>query len=139
MPSWPNLMGRGASMGRQRSWMDGSFVPAKRGGAGIGLTGKGKGVRVMLVTDAAGVPLGLLTAGANVGEVRLAEATLATIHVPRPRGRLRTRPDQLIADRGLRRSAAAAAPPSPRHSALHPASATPRHLAACPWPAPEHV
>jgi len=54
----------------------------------------------MLVTDAVGIPLGLLTAGANVGEVRLAEATLATIRVPRSRGRPKTRPAQLVADRG---------------------------------------
>ena len=54
----------------------------------------------MLATDAAGVPLGLLTTSANVAEVRLAEATLATIRVPRPRGRPRTRPAQLVADRG---------------------------------------
>ena len=79
--------------------LDSSFAPANGGGAGVGLTGKGKGTRRMLVTDAAGVPLGLLTAGANTGEVRLAEATLATIRVPRPRGRPRTRPAQLIADR----------------------------------------
>ena len=53
----------------------------------------------MLATDGAGMPLGLLTAGANVGEVRLAEATLATIRVPRLRRRPRTRPAQLVAGR----------------------------------------
>ncbi len=54
----------------------------------------------MLAADAVGVPLGLLTAGDHVGEVRLAEATLAAIRVPRSRGRPKTRPAQLVADRG---------------------------------------
>jgi hypothetical protein len=37
----------------------------------------------MLATDANGLPLGMLTMSAGVGEVRMAEATLATINVPR--------------------------------------------------------
>jgi hypothetical protein len=80
--------------------LDGSITPAKGGGIGVGLTGKGKGIRLMLATDAVGAPLGLLSTGANVAEVRVAEATLVTIPVPRHRGRSYTRPDQLVADRG---------------------------------------
>jgi transposase len=37
---------------------------------------------------------------ANAAEVRLAEATLDTIAVPRPRGRPRQRPEKLVADQG---------------------------------------
>jgi transposase len=41
--------------------LDGGFTPANGGGIGVGVTGKGKRIRLMLTTDAAGVPLGLLT------------------------------------------------------------------------------
>jgi transposase len=54
----------------------------------------------MVVVDAQGVPLGGLVDSASPAEVRLAEATLNEISVPRPgRGRPRTRPKKLIADK----------------------------------------
>jgi transposase len=89
---------------RQLDWslafLDGSFVPAKNGGAGVGLTRKGKGTKWMLVVERHGLPLGFLLASANRVEVRLAEQTLDTIHVRRPRGRPKQRPVKLVADRG---------------------------------------
>jgi len=54
----------------------------------------------MLATDANGLPLGILTMSAGVGEVRMAEATLATISVPQRKGKPKSRPRQLIADKG---------------------------------------
>lgn len=66
----------------------------------MGLTGKGKGSRLMIATDAKGLPLGVLTTSADVGDVRIAEATLATISVPQKKGKARSRPRQLIADKG---------------------------------------
>src|SRR3954468_23949070 len=54
----------------------------------------------MLATDANGLPLGVLTTSAGVGEVRMAEATLATISVPQKKGKPKSRPRQLIADKG---------------------------------------
>jgi transposase len=51
------------------AFLDGSFAPVKEG-ASVGLTGKGKVTRRMLVTDAARIPLGVLIASANTGEVR---------------------------------------------------------------------
>jgi transposase len=53
----------------------------------------------MLVTDGKGLPLGLLVEAANVAEITLAEDTLATVEVPRRRGRPKTRPRELVADR----------------------------------------
>lgn len=102
----------------------------------------------MLATDAAGVPLGLVTASANVAEVKLAEATLATIRVLRPRGRPRTRPTQVVADRGydsrpLRRRLRARGirpciPPRRRPASWRPARGRPlaafRAEYACRWP-----
>ena len=82
------------------SFLDGSFVPAKRGGEHVGLTKKGKGTKWMLVVDGNGVPLGFHLDSANKAEVTLAEQTLDTIRVARPRGRPKRRPQKLVADRG---------------------------------------
>ena len=48
----------------------------------------------MLATDANGLPLGMLTTSAGIGEVRMAEATLATIAVPQEKGKPKSRPRQ---------------------------------------------
>ena len=82
------------------SFLDGSFAPAKKGGDQVGLTKKGKGTKWMLVVDGNGLPLGFHLASATTAEVRLAEQTLDTVHVPRPRGRPKQRPEKLVADRG---------------------------------------
>lgn len=82
------------------AFLDGSFAPAKKGGEQVGLTKKGKGTKWMLVIDGNGLPLGFHLASANTAEVRLAERTLDTIGVSRPRGRPRQRPAKLVADRG---------------------------------------
>lgn len=87
------------------TFLDGSFAPAKKGGEQVGLTKKGKGTKWMLVIDGNGLPLGFHLNSANTAEVRLAEGTLDTIAVPRPRGRPRQRPEKLVADRGYDRSA----------------------------------
>ncbi len=55
----------------------------------------------MLVVDGRGVPLGTLLASAQQAEVLLAEDTLAQVRVPRRgRGRPRSRPREVVADRG---------------------------------------
>jgi len=56
--------------------LDGSFVPAKKGGEHVGLTRKGKGTKWMLVVDGNGLPLGFHLASAGYVEVRLAQQTL---------------------------------------------------------------
>src|SRR3972149_4975215 len=61
---------------------------------------RGKGTKLMVVTDGAGIPLGTLVASAQQAEVHLAKATLSRIRVPRDRGRARTRPRSLVADKG---------------------------------------
>jgi transposase len=87
------------------AFLDGSFAPAKNGGEKVGLTKKGKGTKWMLVADANGLPLGFHLDSANRAEVRLAEQTLDTVRVARPRGRPRQRPEKLVADRGYDSSA----------------------------------
>src|SRR5260370_10132451 len=87
------------------AFLDGSFAPAKRGGDKVGLTKKGKGTKWMLIVDGNGLPLGFHLDTAASAEVRLAEQTLDTISVARPRGRPRRRPEKLVADRGYDSSA----------------------------------
>jgi transposase len=87
------------------AFLDGSFAPAKRGGEQVGLTKKGKGTKWMVVVDGNGLPLGFHLDSANIAEVKLAEQTLDTISVPRPRGRPKRRPEKLVADRGYDSSA----------------------------------
>ena len=54
----------------------------------------------MLVTDGQGIAIGLLIESATPPhEVKLAEATLATVRVAQRRGRPRTRPRELVADK----------------------------------------
>lgn len=54
----------------------------------------------MLVVDGHGTPIGFHLDSANKAEVRLADETLRSIRVPRSgRGRPRTRPQHLTADR----------------------------------------
>lgn len=87
------------------AFLDGSFAPAKRGGDKVGLTKKGKGTKWMLVVEGNVLPVGFHLDSANTAEVKLAEQTLDTIRVSRPRGRPRRRPDKLVADRGYDSSA----------------------------------
>jgi transposase len=63
------------------------------------LTKVGKGSQVMVVTEGNGLPIGLYVTSANPHAVTLAEATLQTVGVPQKRGRPKTRPQALVADR----------------------------------------
>lgn len=58
------------------AFLDGSFVPTKRGSEKEGLTKKGKGTQWMLVVDGNGLPLGFHLDSAGRAEVRLAQQTL---------------------------------------------------------------
>ena len=71
----------------------------KRGSA-VGKTKRGKGTKWMVLVDGQGLPLGVRLERASPSEVKLAEATLAEVQVPRPKGRPRQRPERIVADRG---------------------------------------
>lgn len=73
-------------------YIDGTFVPAKRGGAGVGPTERGKRTRIMAVADRRGVPIALSIHSASPHEVTLVEQTLATTFV-------NGLPERLIGDR----------------------------------------
>jgi transposase len=83
--------------GRQR-------CAGEQGGSGVGHTKVGKGSNVMMVVaDGHGLPMGLYVDSAQPHERQLADATLATVRVPQPRGRPRTRPKGLVADKAYDR------------------------------------
>jgi len=75
------------------------FRPGEKGGSAVGKTKRGKGTKWMVLVDGRGLPLGVRLESASPGEVTLAEATLAEVKVPRPKGRPRQRPKRVIADR----------------------------------------
>ena len=54
-------------------FIDASFSKAKGGGDGIGLTRVGKGVKIMVLVDAQGLPAAVNTASANQAESHLAQ------------------------------------------------------------------
>jgi transposase len=57
-------------------FVDGTFSKAKGGGDGIGLTKVGKGVKIMILVDAKGLPVAVDTAPANRSENRLVQQML---------------------------------------------------------------
>ena len=73
--------------------------PRPKRGPGVGTTKRGKDTKLLVVVDGEGVPLGGHFHTASPAEVTLAEADLASVQIPRPRDRPRTKPDRLIADK----------------------------------------
>lgn len=63
----------------EECFIDGTFVVAKKGGAKVGKTKRGKGSKLMVIADASGLPVALHTDSANPHEVKLVQATLNEI------------------------------------------------------------
>jgi len=53
--------------------IDATFVPAKGGGAEVGLSKRGKGLKIMEIVDRHGLPLAVSTHAANHHEVTLVQ------------------------------------------------------------------
>jgi transposase len=96
--SLPLWMKQGSWTGAEPSWT-GALYRLKRGQQ-VGLTRRGKGSKLRLVVENHGLPMGGLVASAPQAEVKLAEPTLATVKVPRLCGRPRTRPKEVVTDKG---------------------------------------
>ena len=75
----------------QETFIDGSFAPAKKGGAGVGKTKRGKGTKIMAIADRHGLPVVVHVESATPHEVTLVRATLAATLV-------RKVPERLIGD-----------------------------------------
>jgi hypothetical protein len=61
----------------RETFIDGSFAPAKKGGAGVGTTKRGKGSKIMAIADRHGRPVAIHIDSATPHEVTLVETTLA--------------------------------------------------------------
>jgi len=57
-------------------FIDGTFSKAKGGGDGIGVTKAGKGVKIMVLVDARGLPVSVTTGSASPHESRLVQGLL---------------------------------------------------------------
>ena len=82
--------------------MDGTMTKSPLGGEKTGKnpTDRAKlGVKRSLLTDAVGTPLGLEVSGANTPDMRLVDATLKSIPVPRPKPTPKA-PQHLCLDKG---------------------------------------
>lgn len=67
----------------------------------IGRSRGGLTTKVHLVADGRGRPLGMMVTGGNVNDTTMMAAVLEDIRVPRAgKGRPRTRPDRVLADKG---------------------------------------
>jgi len=101
---WRAFLGQLDARGRLRwenTFIDGSFASAKKGAPKSAAPPRGKGSKWMVVVDGQGIPLGIHVTSARPAEVKLVDATLNTIRVPRRGpGRPRQKPTRLIADRG---------------------------------------
>lgn len=73
-------------------FIDGSFSKAKAGGDGIGCTKAGKGVKIMVLVDARGLPVAVDTAPANQHETTLVQRLFDFV-LPRER------PERVIGDK----------------------------------------
>ncbi|MBK6473963.1 MAG: IS5 family transposase [Flavobacteriales bacterium] len=94
--SWDKLLHALASDLRDRGkiditecFIDGTFASAKKG-ACVGPTKKGKGTKIMAVTDAVGIPLTVRAFSASTHEVKLADRTIRSCAI---------KPKRVIADR----------------------------------------
>jgi transposase len=76
------------------------FYTCQKRGLKVGLTKVGKGTKISLATDKAGIPLAGLIESAQVSEYKLALPTIDLIEVPRRPRHPKRRPNKLCADRG---------------------------------------
>ncbi len=85
----------------EESFIDGTFSPAKGGGEKVGKTKRGKGTKLMVVSDGQGVPLAVHIDSASPAEVKLLDVSIEAIAVRRSGmpGRPRRYSKRIIADK----------------------------------------
>jgi len=75
----------------RETFIDGSFAPGEKGGSKVGKTKRGKGTKIMVVSDCHGLPVAVAVESAAPHEVKLAESTLLQMVIPKP-------PQNLVGD-----------------------------------------
>ena len=60
----------------EEAFIDGTFVPAKKGGLCVGKTKRGKGTKIMAIAEHSGLPVACCVESASPHEVTLVEQTL---------------------------------------------------------------
>ena len=85
------LRDRGA-LDEEECFIDATFVMAKGGGADVGATKRGKGMKIMAIVDRHGLPLSVSTHAANHHEVRLVQLCFDFYMIE-------AKPENLIGDR----------------------------------------
>ncbi|MBS0171934.1 MAG: transposase [Nitrospira sp.] len=79
------------ALDERESFIDATFAAAKGGGEAIGLTKRGKGVKVLAIVDRHGLPLSVSTHAANHHEVTLVQLSFDFYM-------LEAKPEHLIGD-----------------------------------------
>ncbi len=85
------LRDKGA-LDEEECFIDATFVMAKGGGAAVGATKRGKGMKIMAIVDRHGLPLSVSTHAANHHEVRLVQLCFDFYMIE-------AKPENLIGDR----------------------------------------
>lgn len=87
-----NTLREEGTLDERASFIDATFAAAKGGGDGIGLTRRGKGVKILAIVDRQGLPLSVSTHAANHHEVTLVQLSFDFYL-------LEAKPEHLIGDR----------------------------------------
>lgn len=87
-----NVLREEGQIDESECYIDATFAFAKGGGEGIGLTKRGKGVKIMAIVDRHGMPLAVSTHAANHHEVTLVQLTFDFYMIE-------AKPDILIGDK----------------------------------------
>jgi len=92
LTSLANTLREQGDIDERESFIDATFASAKGGGAGIGKTKRGKGVKIMGIVDRNGLPLAVSTHAANHHEVTLVQLTFDFYMIE-------AKPEKLIGDK----------------------------------------
>jgi transposase len=87
-----NTLREEGAIDERESFIDATFAAAKGGGEAVGLTKRGKGVKILAIVDRHGLPLSVRAHAANHHEVTLVQLSFDFYM-------LEAKPEQLIGDR----------------------------------------
>ena len=74
----PNALRERGALNEEKCFINVTFAMARGGGAEIGATKRGKGLKIMAIVDRHGLPLSVSTHAANHHEVRFVQLWTST-------------------------------------------------------------